>query len=182
MSGRIGGCIQTASGGRFYPLDPLPEDVHIEDIAHALAHQCRFGGHCHGFYSVAEHSVNVSLVVPPADALAGLMHDAAEAYVVDLPRPLKRSLDGYAQAERYVQEAINKRYGLNSVLPASVKEADDSVLAAEAIWLMRDPSWVGGNYAAPAKIDVLCWSPTTARRLFLERFHALTGGRYKDVA
>src|ERR1039457_118422 len=84
------GFIGTFSGLRFWPLDPNPEKILIDDIAHALAHQCRFGGHASRFYSVAEHSVHVSRLCPPEDALWGLLHDASEAYLVDLPRPLKQ--------------------------------------------------------------------------------------------
>jgi uncharacterized protein len=90
MSTRTGDWIQTYTGKQFWPLSPLPEDIVIEDIAHALSMQCRFGGHVRTFYSVAQHSVHVSLLVEPQYALWGLLHDAAEAYLVDLPRPIKK--------------------------------------------------------------------------------------------
>ena len=90
MSERVGDWIQTMSGVIFYPLDPRPEEIRIEDIAHALSHQCRFAGHCREFYSVAEHSVRVSRELPQEFMLWGLLHDASEAYLVDLPRPIKR--------------------------------------------------------------------------------------------
>lgn len=83
--------MQTYTGRVFWPLEPRPEDVDIVDIAHALANLCRYGGHSKVFYSVAHHSVLVSQIVPPADALWGLMHDSAEAYVIDLIRPIKHS-------------------------------------------------------------------------------------------
>src|SRR5262245_27549306 len=104
MSQRIGDWMQTISGRKFWPLDPRPEEVCIEDIGHALSLVCRFGGHCHTFYSVAEHSVRVSLLAEDMAkssahwtdenirmiALSGLLHDAAEAYIGDMVRPLKR--------------------------------------------------------------------------------------------
>ena len=104
MAARKGDWIQTFTGRAFYVLDPRPEDVDIEDIAHALSMQCRFAGHCREFYSVAQHSVTASWLVPPEDALWGLLHDAAEAYVVDLPRPIKRAwqLESYGIIDRDV--------------------------------------------------------------------------------
>ena len=101
----LDGFIGTFSGLRFWPLDPNPEKILIADIAHALAHQCRFGGHASKFYSVAEHSVHVSKLCLPEHALWGLLHDASEAYLVDLPRPLKLlpEFAPYREAERRLQ-------------------------------------------------------------------------------
>ncbi len=101
-AGRGGYSMQTFSRTMFYPLDPHPEDVHIVDIAHALANICRFGGHAKRFYSVAQHSVLVSRIVEPEDALHGLMHDAAEAYVGDVVRPIKHmpGMAAYHAAEQ----------------------------------------------------------------------------------
>ncbi len=81
---RRGDWIQVRSGRKFHPLDPRPEDVDINDIAHALSNLCRFTGHCTDFYSVAQHSVIASQIVPPASALAALLHDASEAYMGDI--------------------------------------------------------------------------------------------------
>ena len=110
----LDGFIGTFSGLRFWPLDPNPEKILIADIAHALAHQCRFGGHASKFYSVAEHSVHVSQLCLPEDALWGLLHDASEAYLVDLPRPLKLlpEFAPYREAERRLQRAVALRFGL----------------------------------------------------------------------
>src|SRR5690554_7094997 len=84
--------IQTYTGRRFYPLDPNPADVCIEDIAHALSRITRFNAHINAeWYSVAEHSVHVSRIVPPEYALAGLLHDASEAYIADVSRPVKHT-------------------------------------------------------------------------------------------
>lgn len=94
---RRGEWILTFSGERFYPFSPAPEEVKTKDIAHALANICRFNGHTRGFYSVAAHSVHVSRLVPPEFALEALLHDAAEAYVGDMVRPLKRGLPAFEE-------------------------------------------------------------------------------------
>jgi hypothetical protein len=93
--GRKGDWIQTFTGKQFWPLDPRPDEVYIEDIAHALGNICRFNGHCLRFYSVAEHCFHVSHKVVPGLALMGLLHDAAEAYVCDVVRPVKPYLKEY---------------------------------------------------------------------------------------
>src|SRR5271165_7548492 len=87
---RKGDWIQTYTGRVMYPLDPRPEEINIIDIAHALSNLCRFTGHVRTFYSVAEHSVRVSQHCDPKDALWGLLHDASEAYLADMSRPMKR--------------------------------------------------------------------------------------------
>ena len=106
--------IQTYTGRQFWPLAPQAEHVDIRDIAHSLAMQCRFNGHCRGFYSVAQHSVLVSQVVPPEDALWGLLHDAAEAYISDLPRPLKNTAPEFRAAEHRLLTVILGRLGCPS--------------------------------------------------------------------
>jgi len=108
------GSITTFSGISFWPLLPNPDDIRIDDIAHALAHQCRFAGHTRLFYSVAEHSVRVSQLCRPEDALWGLLHDASEAYLSDVPAPLKElpEFEPYRAAERNLQGAVAQRFGL----------------------------------------------------------------------
>ena len=87
----------TYTGKEFYPLDPNPADIDIKDIAHALSNCCRFAGHIKSFYSVAQHSVIVSELCEPENALAGLLHDASEAYLSDIARPVKytEQMEGY---------------------------------------------------------------------------------------
>src|SRR6266700_4788978 len=101
-----GDWIQTAMGRKFWPMDPRSGEVFIDDIAHALSMLCRFGGHCIRFYSVAEHSVLLSRVAEPRFKLWALLHDASEAYLADVPRPVKPALVGYKDAEERVQRAI----------------------------------------------------------------------------
>lgn len=126
--------IQTRSGTRFDLLDPRPEMIDISDIGHALSHLCRFTGHVSRFMSVAEHSVMVSNLVPAQDALAGLLHDATEAYVGDVARPLKQLLPDYKVIEDRIWLVIAERFSLDPQLPASVKEADNISL----MWERRD--------------------------------------------
>ncbi len=108
-----GNWIQTYSGRQFWPLEPRAEDVAVEDIAHALSLLCRYGGHSSRFYSVAEHCVLVSHKC----GLHGLLHDAAEAYLLDIPRPVKALMPEYKWAEERVIVAIYEALGVT--LPAA---------------------------------------------------------------
>lgn len=156
-------------------MDPKPDEVFIEDIAHALAYTCRFGAHCKIFYSVAEHSLLVSQVVPAPYALCGLMHDATEAYVTDVPRPLKTFLSGYKAIEQGVWRAIATKFGLPLVLPVCVKGADDAVLLAEADLLMSPFAAPWNIPGEPAPVTVTGYSPAITKEKFLNRFYELTG-------
>jgi uncharacterized protein len=175
-----GDWLQTASGIAFHPADPRPEDVHLYDIAHALSNLCRFGGHCSRFYSVAEHSVLVSQCVPLEHALAALLHDATETYVVDVPRPVKRMLgEAYARLESGVWAVIAERFGVPVELPACVKDADNRVLLAERDELLHEPpiAWTWAAGLIPAPVRVLGLTPQRAAQFFLARFHELTRQR-----
>lgn len=111
---RNGDWIQTFTCQQMYPLDPREAEIDILDIAHALANLCRFNGHVKQFYSVAEHSCHVSDLLPQVWKLTGLLHDASEAYLCDLPRPIKRSpgfAEGYLRAERDLERVITKKFG-----------------------------------------------------------------------
>jgi hypothetical protein len=179
---RRGDWMQTASGGRFWPLDPRPDEVRIEDIAHALSMQCRFAGHCRAFYSVAEHSVRVARHVearkaPPRVVLAALLHDAAEAYVSDVVRPLKRFLPEHSRAEGLVFGAIAEAFNIPSELPWSVHDADETLLATEARDLMgADPDeW--NLVRDPLRWTIEPWAPAMARAEFLAMFESLQAAR-----
>jgi len=173
VSARLGDFMQTVSGRVYWPIDPRSDEVDIRDIAHALAHQCRYAGHTRRFYSVAEHCVLVSQVVPPADALHGLLHDATEAYCVDVPRPVKRYLAGYAEIEARNWLAICERFGLDATLSASVHTADNSVLLAEKAALMPGGDMPWGIAGKPAAVVVQGLSPLRARAAFLRRWREL---------
>lgn len=121
--------------GRVDPLNPTVDEINIEDIAHALSRQCRYNGHCDGFLSVARHSIWVSerLKTQGFDAqvqLNGLLHDAAEAYLGDLVRPIKQSEFGvaYLKTEKILEAVIAERFGLPYPFPSDVYDADNYVL------------------------------------------------------
>lgn len=166
---RKGGCLQTRSGIAYYPLDPRACEVRIRDIAHSLSMLCRFNGHCNKFYSVAEHSVLVSRVVPAKHALAALLHDASEAYCSDVPTPLKLSLRDYDSIEHLNWLAIADKFGLNPELDPSVHAADMSVLIAEKAQLVDNTfNWdLTGDAAC---VEVLGLPPDEAFNLFNKRF------------
>lgn len=167
--------IQTYSGVRFTPTNPRVDAIVIQDIAHSLSMQCRFTGHVSEFYSVAQHSVLVSYICDSKDAKWGLMHDASEAYLIDVPMPLKRSgkFQSYLDFEKTMQKAICKRFYLPEEEPESVKLADKVLLATEARDLMSPlrEDWVVPWKALPFKIDPL--PPKEAKALFMERFYEL---------
>lgn len=168
--------IQTYSGKRFNPTKPYVDAIVIQDIAHSLSMQCRFSGHVRRFYSVAQHSVLVSYLCNFEDALWGLLHDASEAYLVDVPRPLKRSgkFDAYLEFEAEMQKAICKRFNLPEKEPHSVKRADQLLLATEARDLLGPlrSDWIQSIEPLPFKIDPM--DPTSAKNAFMKRFFELT--------
>lgn len=175
---REGDWIQTYTGRQFWPLDPRPEEIFIEDIAHALSMQCRFGGHVKAFYSVAQHSVEVSNVVLRTHGLWGLLHDASEAYLVDLPRPLKHFGDlgkWYKFAESALMVAIAERFGLQWPMPTEVEMADDCVLAAEKRDLLAPEPAPWAQLPQPWPEKIKARSAATSERLFLARFRYFGG-------
>lgn len=167
--------IQTFTGKQFWPTEPRAQDVDIIDIAHALSMKCRYNGHCHTFYSVAEHSVIVSHFVPRELALWGLLHDASEAYLVDVPRPIKPFLTNFKELEGRVMVAICEHFGLPIAEPPEVKRIDMAVLGDEMTQLMGPPpaDW---KLPEPALgVQIHAFNPEAAKMLFLERFYFLTG-------
>lgn len=194
--GTRGDWTQTSTGRKVYPLDLRAEDIDVRDIAHHLAHQCRFSGATRFHYSVAQHSVLVARNCPAADALWGLLHDASEAYLVDLPRPLKRlpGMEAYREAERQAMRAVCLRFGLPLEEPESVKRADLLLLSTEARDVMSPlhPEWLHQEPAYPASpVRIQQWSPEKARAEFLglfgtlipfARFMELRHGEKLDVA
>jgi 5'-deoxynucleotidase YfbR-like HD superfamily hydrolase len=173
------GYIHTYTGKMFDPLNPDPELLDIRDIGHALSLQARFAGHTRDFYSVAEHSVRVSMACGRNDALAGLMHDAAEAYLTDLPKPVKRSMMEFQLAEENLLIEIAKKFNFPYPLPASVKRADLLLLNTEARDLLSgNVGWADKFNVQPGVIRPL--SPRAAESWFAERYRALT--RVKAVA
>lgn len=143
--------ILTRSGRKFDLVSPTADMVDPTDIAHSLSMQCRFNGHTRQFYSVAQHCALTATILeqegrPLEEQLAALLHDATEAYVGDLVRPLKEGMREfyecqnleslYDAVERRVWIAICQRFDLDLVLPDSVKHADLVALATEKRDLM----------------------------------------------
>jgi 5'-deoxynucleotidase YfbR-like HD superfamily hydrolase len=164
--------LQTSTGGVFDVLTSGPEHVRLDDIAHALSNLCRFGGHCRRFYSVAEHSVHVSHLVPPAYALEGLLHDASEAYCVDLPRPIKQILPGYRALEGRIGRVVRQAFGLPLFESLPVKAADNAMLLAErdALLPLSPLPWTWAEGLAPADRVPMCLTPEGAKAAFLTRY------------
>jgi len=139
----------------------------MEDIAHALSHQCRFGGHLPRFYSVAQHSILVSVIVPDEHKLAALLHDASEAYLLDIPRPIKLKLSNYAEIENNLMTMIADMFGFDWPLHESVKHADEVLLQKEWKEIM-----LRGQDE-----EFECFSSTHAKQNFLNRFKNLTNDK-----
>jgi hypothetical protein len=166
---------QTYTGQKFNAARPDPAAINIFDIAHALGNIGRFMGHTREFYSVAQHSVLVSKQCAPEDALWGLLHDATEAYVGDMPKPLKVQaiMDGYCAAEDRVTEAIQVAFNLPALppgkhMPDSVKVADVRALFTEKRDLLLPLDW--GFNVGPYKDVIVPEPPYVASTRFLDRF------------
>lgn len=177
--------IMTASGKAFWPLEPRGEDIDIEDIAHALAATNRFNGHTREPYSVAQHPVLMSGVLwdcAPDDgtaaryALYGLLHDASEAYLGDVPRPLKKleAFAPYRDAERILQAEIYRVFGLAADEPLALKDVDRRMLRTEQAYLMPPPAHGEDRTDAQAyRMVILPWPFAYAKACFLQRFREL---------
>jgi uncharacterized protein len=178
--------IQTFSGRAFRPLSPEAADVDPQDVAHALSNICRFGGHSRVFLSVAQHSCVV------ADAVAegggdlverrwALLHDASEAYLGDLPHPLKHRTPlgaAYREAEERLMLAICERFELPPEPPALVKRVDRAVLAAERRALMAAGwEWPELEGIAALELELEPWPPERAAHEFLARLASLEAER-----
>lgn len=168
--------MQTFSGEMFNPLTATKDDIEIVDIAHALGMVCRYAGHVRRFYSVAEHCVLMSHTVDPEHALWALLHDAAEAYVGDMVRPLKHQMPAYQAAEDRLISVITTKYNLPVEMPAQVKEHDTRIVVDERDQLMapsREP-WGMLEGFAPLGVTIQGWDPYTAGEKYLDRFYLLT--------
>jgi 5'-deoxynucleotidase YfbR-like HD superfamily hydrolase len=177
--------LQTVSGRWVNPFDPDPEQLDAGDIARALGNQCRFGGHCRAFYSVAQHSVIVSRLVEERggdadDAFAALMHDATEAYLGDMPHPLKhRSPLGAAfkAAEDGLEAAIRARFAIKADVP-EIKRADRALLATERRAFSAETwHWPELEGVEPLDLELTAWTPDEAARAFAERYAELDARR-----
>jgi len=169
--------IQTYTGKQFRPLAPRREDIDIRDIAHALSLNCRFNGHCRTFYSVGEHAVRVARALPRKWALWGLLHDAGEAYLTDLPRPVKTQMPQFQVVEERLLEVLAGHFGLCWPAPAAVWRADDRLLATEARDLLGVAARRWGITARPLAEQIVPWSWREAEKRFLAEYEELRSKR-----
>jgi len=186
--------IQTFTGKKFYPFDPRPEDVDLRDIAHALSLLCRFNGHSECFYSVAEHSIRASRLlclyptkycpVQPGDdgtpdnnilgadlRLAVILHDAAEAYISDLPRPIKQQIPDFQELDHKISAAIAEAFEFDAELFSHpiIKKIDMAMLATELRDLMKLPTDPWMISEPPVKIEaIIPYDSKQAEKLFLD--------------
>jgi uncharacterized protein len=166
---RKGDWIALRSGGRFWPLDPRPDEIEINDIAHALGMTCRYAGHGFTFYSVAEHCCLLHDVIEPEFKLAALLHDGEEYAMPDMVRPLKRHFPEYVRAGDHLRAMIFEKYGLPPGLPPRVVEFDDRICADEKAQNLPDIPW--NHNPEPLGVKLRYWTPGQAALEFLKRFH-----------
>jgi uncharacterized protein len=187
-------CIETSSGIFINVMQPSVNDITIEDMAHSLANNCRYAGHCKRFFSIAEHSVNVSYILQNyfhtsrEIAFCGLLHDASEGYLVDIPTPLKRKLFDYQEIEERMMNVIFERFRVPytfGTMPDRVHQADVLALRIEAYNLLPSQGY-GWNVFANNDIPLLPkqYAPHkhllsffgfryNAEKAFLKRFYEL---------
>lgn len=177
--------IETYTGKQFHLFDTSIDDIDIKDISHALGLLCRYNGHTRRFYSVAEHCVMCSYLVPDEFAFDALMHDASEAYLSDIPKPFKSSIGNYQEIEAAMQSRIAEKFGFMAPEPREVKNVDIGILWLEAQELITSKgSWWHPDIkeAFDKYIDVQrlpdgglpLWSPAYAQAHFERRFYELT--------
>ncbi len=177
--------IQTYTGKKFSLTDPQPEDVCIDDIVAALSRIVRFGGHCRGQYTVLQHSVHVSEIVPECHKYTALLHDAGEAYYGDITRPQKQvframttrgtrcgpvcEFDAFGSQ---IDAAIAEALGVPYPVPEAVKHADNVMLATEARDLMVEPPEPWDCLPPPLEKTLEVWTPQRTHWRFVDAYHA----------
>jgi len=150
--------ILTHSGKLLDPFNPNPDTIELNDIAISLSRQCRFAGHTKTFYSVAEHSVRVCDIVSDKYKLTALLHDASEAFLLDIPKPLKHRMPEYLEAEDNLMKVIAQKFGFIYPLPEEVKEADNHILRNEFNNVMLSSR-------------NMTWAMATSHRIFIQRYY-----------
>ncbi len=174
---RNGQWMQTVTGRRFWPIDPRADEIDIRDISGALSKLCRFGGQSLRFYSVAEHCVLMAERAPDDLKLTALLHDASEAYLCDIIRPIKPFLSNYYEIEERLERAVADRFGLVYPWAPEVKRLDTAILADERDQAMAPPPvpW-SQTTEPPLGVTLQFWSPMLAEAEFLLAFRRY-GGR-----
>lgn len=163
--------IQTHNRKAFEILNPRPDDITIEDIAHALSNQCRFTGHTKYFYSVAQHSFYASLYVSPRNAIAAFLHDASEAYLCDLATPVKKLLPDYYTLEFKIMRAIAEKFDFMFPFAHEIKEIDLRLLITERDQLVGGElqPWGAEFNVEPLPLQIEPIMPHVIKDMFLFR-------------
>lgn len=169
--------IETYTGKAFFPSNPRVEDVTIIDIAHHLSNQCRYSGATAWHYSTAQHCcllatyAEYGLKATPLDCLQMLIHDAAEAYLVDLPRPIKQHMPEFRVVDCNIQTAVRKWLTLDTVsLPSWQDELDSRIIVDERAQVMSDSGNDWKHDLVPLGIEIAPWEPYVAEQQFLMRY------------
>ena len=173
-----GNTLRLASGSYFDLCNPEGSVIDINDIAESLSKICRYGGHGTGFYGVAEHSVHVADLCirdghPKEACLAALLHDAPEAYVGDVIKPLKIMLPEYSAIELRIDKAICRRFSIeHGKYHDLIKKYDHEMLFCEKRTLFPEDAekWHGENVVSVVDVDIKMWPYYIAKRVFLRRF------------
>ena len=185
MSREANQYIRVHTGIKFYPLDPHIEEISIEDIAHAGSNTCRWGGHCDEFFSVNQHCCLVHDLLPWDLRRAGLLHDASESYILDMPRPVKYQIPQYLRIEDWLMQNIAARFDFDLEELEDIKGADDYVLylerqnlfacgGAREVLSDRAVDFFFAQRINPDNLPRLVpWSPKQAKAEFLKRYSNL---------
>jgi hypothetical protein len=176
--------IGTYTNKKYHFLNPSVSEVCIEDISQALSMNCRYSGHVKSFYSVAEHSCIIfDLALKETgdliEAYSGLMHDASEAYLTDVPRPIKPHLEGYSDIEQKAEKIIQDAFNFTP-MSNYIKYVDTHICGIEAKQLFQvTPSWA--DDFDHIDIQVKGWMPDQAKREFMDRFIMVNTALKVDV-
>lgn len=166
--------IETYTGKQFWFLDPSPEMFDINDISHALSMVCRYAGHVTRFYSVATHCCLMAdqFKHDPHLHLAALMHDASEAYIGDMPRPLKQQISAFRWVEERIEEVLATAFGLTYPIPKEIKAADLRITIDERRALKpRSTRMWAEDDLTPLGVTIPHWPPSRAKAEFLKRYY-----------
>ncbi|WP_051504140.1 hypothetical protein [Sphingomonas jaspsi] len=173
--------IRLFSGVMFDYDNPHLSDVAVQDIAEGLGKICRFAGQCRHFYSVAQHAVNASYIVAEGFEFDALMHDTAEAFTNDIPRPMKSKIPGFKELETRIEGAMSRLFNFSYPLPPEVRLVDDQMLKLEkeellpndhSNWAILD--YVGDVSHLKPRVDLTPWPADLATYRFLERYEELS--------
>jgi hypothetical protein len=167
--------IRTISGQYVNVFEPNPDTLLIEDIAHALSNQCRFGGHLPRFYSVAQHSLLCYLIAKEEDKYDALMHDASEAYLLDFPKPIKLEIAQYNEIEHNLMMILSKKFNFNYPKSNEVEKVDHYLLEWEWNSIMLE----GSENADLSFPPINSLTPEEARKGFLLAYNVEIAKRNK---